>query len=175
MKLKNILFFILFYSTGIVLTAQNNHKEENERIRKLPFKDRLTFMMGGGINFGTAFGTNYTNINLMPQVGYRIDSRLTAGIGANLQYLKYNNVSALVYGGNLFTRYQVTDNLFAQAQYEVLNYSYMARQGWNDYLMVGGGYSTGTGLYISAYYLLKYPVNNNIYGAPYVIRVGMSF
>jgi hypothetical protein len=171
MNFKNILFFILFYSAGLVLTAQNNNKEENERIRKLPFKERLTFMMGGG----AFFGNNYSSINLLPQVGYRINARLTSGIGANFQYTKNFNTSFIAYGGNLFTRYQVTDNLFAQVQYEVLNYTYLANQGWNDYLMIGGGYSTGTGIYISGYYLLKYPARNNIYGAPYVIRVGMAF
>ena len=117
----------------------------------------------------------YTNINVLPQVGYRITPRLTSGIGANLMYFRDNrfaaNNSLLIYGGNAFTRFTVTPQLFTQAEYQVLAYSTTV----GHYAMIGGGYVPGNGIYVSGYYLLMYPTNNNIYGAPYVLRIGYTF
>lgn len=173
MKLKNILFFIFFAVVAFPLPAQKTDNQiENEKLRKLPFHKRLTFNFGGGLSFGA----NRASIILMPQVGYRVNTKLTVGVGLNYQYLKEFNFTYQVIGGNVFARYQFHPKFFGQAQYEVLNYNYLnPRQTWNDYLMVGGGFTPGNGLFISGYYLLKYPPNNNIYGSPFILRIGFMF
>jgi len=169
MNFKNILFFCVFLYTAPVALPQNEENNPDE-LSKKTFKERLVYNISGGLWIGTV-----TNINIMPQVGYRITPRLTSGIGANLLYYKDNrftgNNQFLVYGGNAFTRYAITPELFTQVEYQALNYN----RTLGHYALIGGGYVPGSGVYISAYYLLLYPANNNIYGAPYVVRMGFSF
>jgi hypothetical protein len=169
MNFKNILFFCFFFSTALQVFPQNA-EDDPDALSKKTFKERLVYNVGGGITFGTI-----TNIQVLPQVGYRITPRLTSGIGGNLIYFRDNrfttNNQFLLYGGNVFTRYSLTPELFTQVEYQALAYSGTV----GHYGLIGGGYMPGTGLFISAYYLFMYPDNNNIYGAPYVIRVGFAF
>lgn len=165
MKFKNILFFTALLLNLLDARGQNQ-KTKEEDLSKLSFKERLTYNVGGGL----MVGNNYSNINIMPQVGYRITPKFTTGIGTNFQYYKNNylsNSAFLVYGGNAFARYKVNEVLFAQTEYQMLNF----RNNWGQYALIGGGYTPTAGFYISAYYLLLYP-SNNIYNAPYVLRVG---
>ena len=165
MKFKNILFFTALLLNLLDARGQNQ-KAKEEDLSKLSFKERLTFTVGGGL----MVGNNYSNINIMPQVGYRITPKFTTGIGANFQYYKNINYSSnayLVYGGNAFARYKVNEALFAQTEYQMLNF----QNNWGQYALIGGGYKPTAGFYISAYYLLSHP-SNNIYNAPYVLRVG---
>ncbi|MDI1235819.1 MAG: hypothetical protein PSX81_16200 [bacterium] len=176
MKIKNILFFVLFFGLIRILDAQNIADLPRDSTGKVPFRKRLVFNIGGGGGFGSTNGQSTININLQPQVGYRITNRLIAGVGANYQFLKFGPFKYQVYGGNTYVRYLISQQFFVQTEYQLLNYSYQnANTGWNDYVLIGGGYFPGGGFYISAYYLLKFPPNNNIYGAPYIIRAGFSF
>lgn len=156
-----------------VLLGQENSggtDEEEEKVSSLKFKDRLTYHIGGGLMFGT-----YTNINLQPQVGYRITNNLTAGLGGNFQYYKNSYLSTdpfIIYGGSTFGRLRLTQNLFAQAEYQILQYNGTL----GEYGLLGGGYVSPDGFYVSAYYLIKAPIGNaNAYGVPYVLRFGFSF
>jgi hypothetical protein len=141
---------------------------DSTRRRNSSFKDKLVFNISGGLMFGNTF----SNINVQPQLGYKVTDRLICGIGGNFQYYKNINYSSspfMIYGGNVFSRYILSPNLFAQGELQMLNF----RNEWGPYAMVGGGYvPSGGGIYISAYYLLLYPTNVNIYGAPYLIRIG---
>ena len=170
MKFKNILFF-----TSLLLNLLDgmgqNQKNKEEDLSKLSFKERLTFNIGGGIG-GLMLSNTYSSINLMPQVGYRVTSKFTTGLGANFQYYKninYSNNAYLIYGGNAFARYKINEVLFAQTEFQMLNF----QNTWNQYALIGGGFNPIPKMYVSAYYLLLYP-NNNIYNAPYVIRVGYT-
>lgn len=173
--MKKLFILSLFFQISCVLQAQFETDITKEELKSKKFKERLTFNMGGGLSLGTI-----TNINLQPQVGYRISPRFTYGLGANYQYYKDKRYPSMepiqVFGGNTFLRCNINANFYLQTEYQALNYAYAStsRQ-WNDYLMVGGGYSPGAGIYVAGFYLLKYPPNNNIYGAPYVLRVGISF
>jgi hypothetical protein len=170
MNFKNILFFCFFLYTTPLAFSQNEEPKK-EDLSKLSFKQRLVYNIGGGLFFGTI-----TNVNLLPQVGYRITPRLTSGIGGNFMYYRDNrytgNNEFIVYGGNVFTRYAVSQEFFLQAEDQVLVYNYNSVPG--NYGLIGGGYRPGKGVYISAYYLLFYPPDN-IYGAPYLIRFGFIF
>jgi hypothetical protein len=173
MKLKNILILCTVFCTMPLLMAQENSQgaeDEEEKVANLPFKDRLTFNVGGGLMFGT-----YTNINIQPQIGYRITNNLTSGLGGNFQYFKNAYLSTdpfLIYGGSAFTRYRLSQNLFTQAEYQVLQYN----GNLGEYGLIGGGYMSPDGFYVSAFYLIKAPAGNaNAYGVPYVIRFGFGF
>lgn len=176
MKVKNALIFLVFFCTITAISAQNTGKErrkaERDSLYKQPFHKRLTFSIGGGLAFGSV-----TNISVQPQVGYRITPRLTAGVGGNYQYFKFDmiNPPVQIYGGNTFVRFQPHPQFFTQAEYQLLNYKYVTATGWNDYAMIGAGYMPGGGFFISAYYILKYPANNNIYNRPFMVRVGYMF
>jgi hypothetical protein len=168
MKFKNILFFSTLLLNLLDLHGQNQ-KPKDEDLSKLSFKERLTFNVGGGI----MFGNTYSNIHLQPQVGYRVTPKFTTGIGANFQYYRntyLSNSAFLIYGGNAFARYKINASVFAQTEYQMLNF----QQNWGQYALIGGGYTPTRGIYVSAYYLLLYP-SNNIYNAPYVVRMGFMF
>lgn len=178
MKFKNILFFSLLICSPVLIYAQNptesntqNQKDSGSDFSRLSFKQRLTFNLGGGF----MLGNTQSNINILPQLGYRVTERFTTGLGGNFQYYKntfFSTEPFLIYGGNVFARYTITQNFFAQGEYQLLNFD----RNWGEYGLIGGGYIPSRGLYISAYYLLLYPSgNNNIYGAPYVIRGGFIF
>ncbi|MDP2176124.1 MAG: hypothetical protein Q8K70_09480 [Bacteroidota bacterium] len=165
MKVKNILIIIVLVCLHASLNAQI---EEKDSFKNRTFKERLTFNVGGGILFGTV-----TNVNILPQIGYRLTPRLTTGIGGNFQYFSDSRtppIDFMIYGGNAFTRFTVDPRLFLQAEYQKLYYNNTN----GDYVMVGGGFMPGAGFFISAYYLLLYPPDN-IYGQPFVIRGGFIF
>lgn len=172
MKLKNILLLCVVFYTLQHCAAQeleDNSEDEKEDLSILPFKDRLTFNMGGGFMFGT-----FTNINLQPQIGYRVTPNLTSGIGLTFQYFKDNSFNSdpfLIYGGNVFSRYRISSNLFVQAELQALQFN----ENLGQYGLIGGGYISPDNFYISAYYLVFYPKNNNAYRVPYVLRFGFMF
>lgn len=169
MNLKNILLPCIVFCTIHLSVAQNTQDSSGSSSGQSQYrlKDHLSFNMGGGLMFG-----NYTNISLLPQLGYKITSNWITGVGLNFQYYKsiYYTDPFLIYGGSVFTRYRLSSNLFAQAEYQVLQYNNTL----GDYGLLGGGYTSPDGFYISAYYLVHYPTNN-AYGVPYVIRVGYIF
>jgi len=170
MKFKNILFFTALLLNLLDAKGQNQ-KNKSEDLSKLSFKERLTFNIGAGLG-GLMLSNTYSSINVMPQVGYRVTPKFTSGIGANFQYYKNMNLSSnayLVYGGNAFARYTINEVLFAQTEYQMLNF----QNNWNQYALIGGGFTPVDRLYISAYYLLLYP-QNNVYNAPILLRVGYN-
>lgn len=120
---------------------------------KPAFKDRLVF----GGDFALAFG-NSTLIGLSPQVGYRITDKWIAGVGASYYYFSFNapgyeKYSTSMYGGNLFTRYHIFDQLFVHTELQGINVeyydigptSYELTRGWVPQWYVGGGYYARVG------------------------------
>lgn len=117
-----------------------------------PLRDRIWF--GGGV--GIAFGT-VTNIAVEPMVGYKVtrNGKLSTGIGASYQYFRDNQgnppYEASIYGGRVFSRYRIIEQLFAHAEYAnlnlQLNYTDPTRfeRRWVPFLLVGGGYSAHLG------------------------------
>lgn len=167
MNLKNIFLFCLLFCTSSLLKATEYNSPDSGKSQSL-LKDRIRFSLGGGLVVGT-----YTNISLMPQLGYQITDRWISGVGATILYYKntINNIPGnYIYGGNVFTRYHLTTELFAQAEYQYMNFN----ERWSDYGLIGGGYTNGMA-YISAYYALKQPSSGSIYPSPIVIRGGFFF
>ena len=118
-----------------------------------------------GGNFGASFGP-YTLLNFSPQLGYRFNRFVAAGVGVNFEYINlkeeyngeiYRRTQQGVAGVNLFGRFYPVENLFIQGQPE-MNYIFgkqtfyqPVRQSWklDDILvpsiLVGGGLSFPAG------------------------------
>lgn len=135
--------FILFFLGALVANSQTfeplptKDKEKNNT----DFSDRIFF----GGNIGLQIGT-ITFLDLSPLVGYKITDDFWAGIGGTYQYYRYKSgiteYSDNVYGGRVFARYFVLDNVFVHAEYEKLNipsYFTLAKRINVESLFVGGG------------------------------------
>jgi len=182
--MKNRLLFILFLLvfSGHLL-AQSPRLDNSEPAKKSSsaFFDRI--VLGG--SFSLQFGTQ-TVVGIAPQIGYKITDQLIAGIG--LQYIyyhfknSYSEYKSNVYGGSLFARYFLTENLFLHSEYEILNmdvpldaYHYH-RQDITS-VFVGGGYRQMLGERSSIDLMILFNLNQSTY-SPYenpIVRVGFSF
>ena len=169
----------------IVLVANSTYgqdKESNNPYAGLPFKERL--FLGGDL--GLSFGT-ITYIRIAPLLGYNISHKFAVGAGPSYQYYKDNRFPGLessIYGGSVFGRFFVIENLFVQTEFEVLNLEELYYDPLTDFSpdrvtipvwFVGAGYSqrssSGSGLFIGIFYDvigdINSPYPNNV-----AVRVG---
>jgi hypothetical protein len=176
-KLVSILLFILIFTN---LYAQDSLKGD----RKPAFMDRIFFGGDLGLQFGT-----YTFINVSPVIGYKFTEKVVGGFGITYQYLSYSdvNLSTNIYGGSLFGRYYILENLFAHAEYQLLNLEpfYVNYSTGNIYkgsrmnvesYLVGGGYRQPISGNASFNILVLWNLSNSIY-SPYsnpIIRAGFN-
>ena len=133
-----------------------------------------------GGSLGLQFGT-VTVIHLSPLIGYRFTEKITAGIGFTYQYYRYRTYyfTTSIYGGRVFARYIITDNLFAHVEYEVLNietYDNLENRTNVESFLAGGGYRQKIG--INSYFnlLVLWDFIRHPY-SPYInpiIRAGVS-
>ena len=143
---------------------------------------------GGGL--GLQFGT-VTLIDVSPHIGYYLTDALALGLGGTYQYYRYKDryyeYSTDIYGGRLFARYYLFENLFLHGEYEYLSYeaalvdpfSYFTgdtkRVGIDSYL-VGGGYRQPLGANSYVNLLVLWNLNETLY-TPYdnpIIRMGVD-
>jgi len=156
------------------------------------------FYFGG--NLGLMFGT-YTVIDISPLVGYKVTEKFHAGAGLTYTYFKYKedgpvngssfSYSTSIYGGSIFTRYFLAENLFLHAEDEMLslelsdmiqylNHRFVMKRQWLNSVLLGGGYRYGFGydgpsVSISVLFRVNhewedfYPYQNPI------IRIGLGF
>ena len=150
---------------------------------KETFASHLYF--GGG--FGLQFGS-MTLIEISPLAGYKITPKFSIGVSPTYKYYHYNNyygqgldLKTNVFGGSIFSRYFVFENIFAHVEYESLAYNTevpgftVTRQQYNSFF-VGGGYNQRIGGKSAMYILVLWNLNDTQY-SPYsnpVIRVGFS-
>lgn len=111
MKSKFLILLLSASLLSVVAIAQDAEP-------KPKFKDRL--FTGGGL--GLQFG-EVTLVNISPILGYRINERLSAGVGITYIYLNdsYYGYSTSIYGGSVFTRFYIMEQLFLHSEFEVLN------------------------------------------------------
>jgi hypothetical protein len=130
------LLSLVILSVGMQLSAQEY---------KPPMQDETSGRIFYGGGFGLQFG-DVTLIDVSPMIGYRLTDKLAAGVTLTYKYYKYKNyfnnttlpdTKTNIYGGSLFGRYFLFENLFAQAEYEYLLYAYDAF----DPNYITGGYS----------------------------------
>ncbi len=173
-----IALLILF----LILTGINNVFAQNEKgkFSDIPIKDRL--FLGG--NFGLQFGNRYTLIEVSPLVGLWLSPKFVAGGGPVYRYYKRTDLNfdfeENQYGGRLFGRYLLIQNLFAHAEYELLNLTdyriqpNSPRTNISSFL-VGGGYIQNLGR--SAVFIMVLFNLNETELTPYtnpVIRAGFN-
>jgi hypothetical protein len=138
MKIKFIvlaLFPILFFTQSI--------KAQGERISS--FRESRWFVGG---NLGLQFGT-ITILDISPYTGFKLTNRLSVGAGFTYQYLREGKgdykYTSNMFGGRIFSSYAIIPEVFAYAEYEVLNYEVAidinryARKNVSS-VLVGGGY-----------------------------------
>lgn len=178
-RLAFLLTFTICLVTEGVFAQREIYPED-----KPPLKDRMYF----GGNFSLQFGS-VTYIDISPLAGVMVTDRFSTGLGATYQYLKFHRNSSNVYGGRVFGRYNITQNIFAHSEVESLNTAYeipgatpdLDRLGrdWVTGVLVGGGYFTPFGnrggANITLLYNLTYDNRKSPYNEPYVIRVGFVF
>ena len=181
MKKFCLILFLLTSLISIPAFAQENEPPTTlaAPAAKAPFWDHV--FTGG--NIGLQFGSQ-TIIELAPILGYKITDKFAMGVGFKYLYYKfkdsYYNYSTNIYGGSVFARHTIVENLYAHAEVEVLNmevpelYRYTRKNVTSVFL--GGGYRQMLGERASANILLLYNVNESVY-SPYrnpVLRIGFG-
>jgi len=186
-----------FHSYFIVLItsiiALSNRVYAQERINldqsnKPPFMDRLFYGGSLGLQFG-----NVTLVDISPMIGYKLSKRVGFGISPTYKYYGYKyldytsgtymNEKTNVFGGSLFARAIVYQNIFAHAEYEYLTYKtkdplVTSQNISNEFnsVLVGPGYREAIGRNAYMNLLILWNLNETI-DSPYtnpIIRVGFS-
>lgn len=140
-------------------------------------------MYTGG-SFGLQFGT-FTNISLLPILGYRLTDKFNVGVGGVYHFSKFRSLSYSSYGARAFTQLELFNigegAILGHAEVEFLNTKYEASGDLfttNITLpLVGIGYRQRINEKASVDMLLLYNVNDKVNGNPYnnpVFRVGFN-
>ena len=141
---------------------------------------------GGGI--GLSFGT-IDYIEIAPMIGIQVTDEFSTGINLLYRYRddsRYSpSLSTNDYGGGLFARYRFLPNLFAQTEYEYLNFEYYDFGGTKtsdsySSFLVGGGLSqpVGHNVAMTAVVLYNFSYSESDiyrpYDSPWIVRVGVT-
>ena len=169
---KTILTLALVVLTSGLLLAQNQY-EIDERS---DWQERIFF----GGNLGLQVGSQ-TYINVSPTAGYRITNAVSAGVGVSYIYQSAFGQSFTHYGGNVFSRVNISDPFFAMAQYEYLSVDVGVegqRLGLSSFL-VGGGIQQPLGGNAVASFTVLYNLSYvegepSAYNSPIVIGGGIT-
>lgn len=184
--MKHYCFAILLLLFGFSAFAQDEEESTSQK-----------FFAGG--NFGLSVG-RYTLISLNPQVGYRFNRFLGAGLGLNLVYASqrerdpvtredYRKVVQGITGLNAFVRFYPTQRFLVQVQpeanyifgkqifYQPVKETYKLDAEIIPSLLVGGGLVTPTGngamLFTVLYDVVQNPASP--YGSRPIVNVGYNF
>ncbi|HEY8898182.1 MAG TPA: hypothetical protein VIM79_25320 [Niastella sp.] len=129
---KYILTACLLALFSAMAVAQDEEEEPKKGF------DKSKLFIGG--NFGLGFGNVSTLVNISPQIGYRFNKYLAAGVGINFIYSSYRYNYNLpgdykeqfgVTGLNVFGRFYPIQYIFFQVQPEA-NYT------WGKYKFYDG-------------------------------------
>ena len=176
-KLLPIILFCAF-----LIPINSVYSQSPNTGQKPSFKERLSLETNFGLQFGTI-----TLVDISPNLTYNITQNLIGGLG--LSYLYYNDsrfspsYSSSIYGGRLFARYFVFENIFAHAEYELLSYKAASwPSGKEDFisvsgLIIGGGYRQWISNRAYSTIAILFNLNDDInypYSNP-LIRVGIGF
>lgn len=197
MKLYHLLLIVSLFLGFNSAMAQGQTDDDEDKEEKVRYGDGKTFTerlyFGGGLGLG--FG-NTTFVNISPLVGYRITEKFSAGIRAKYQYYKYkqdfrgtnggiytSSFQSNIYGGGVFSRFFVTDNIFLHGEFEDLSVQFSDQFGnksrqWVPSAFVGGGYAYPIGgraiFSITALYNVLYDERKSPYSSPLDIQAGVS-
>jgi hypothetical protein len=181
--LQNGLFVTVFLGILSISNLSYGQEAKERATNGGDFKSKLFFGGGLGLQFGSV-----TLIEISPLIGYKATPKFSVGISPTYKYYKYkdyysNNSSSStnVFGGSVFARYDLFQNVFAHVEYETLFYNtnvpggITERQQFNSFL-VGGGYQQPIGGNSGMYILVLWNLNDTP-DSPYtnpIIRVGFN-
>lgn len=93
-----------------------------------------------------SFG-NAMRIGIAPMLAYKITPKLSAGVEVGYEYVNYDDFdqSSHNYGGSVFSRYRLIPQLYAHAEYQLINYDIptgidTSSRETVPFLLVGGGF-----------------------------------
>lgn len=151
-----------------------------------PFKDRIWFGGGLGLNFGSV-----TAIQIEPLVGYKIDQKGKFSVGTGVTYWYFSDnryvprVEYNAYGYRLFTRYRVIPQAYLHTEFLHMNAQrYISvvegvQRIWVPHLLVGGGYVQPIGEHSSFALQILWEVlqdpHSVYYGQGPIISGGVGF
>ncbi len=182
--------FIIPFATSLIHAQDTAYVAPPEKKKEpFPWKERLYYGGGIGLNFGTV-----TAIQLDPIVGVHLDAKhkFSIGFGPSYRYLKVNlpgGISTSAYGYRIFTRYRVIEQAFIHVELYQLNidpryYGFSPNTNllpsriWVPHLLVGGGYREPIGGNSSLYIQILWEVlqdPNSVYrGLGPIISAGVG-
>lgn len=187
-----LLILLMALVSGVQAQYQNTSGQKREGDvqkkelkKKKKKKDYFPWFVGG--MFGAGFSSYSAYVQLSPLIGYKVTPAFH--VGTRLTYI-YNSYEVTPsqrdsyndFGGSLFARYIFFKGLFAQAEYEALNYEYYdqiaqdhARE-WLSSLFIGAGYFMNMGGRGFASFAILFNVLEDEY-SPYtnpIIRIGFG-
>ncbi len=183
MKQLRYLILIIFL-TGVFASAfaqyenTSGNKEPKKQEKKQPLQKRDRWFVGG--MFGAGFSSYSSYVEVSPLVGFKVTPSFHVGTRFNYIWNSYefpNGVRESLhhFGVGAFGRYIIYKGLFAQVEYEALNFDYYDYRGWINSLFIGGGYYQSFGRSFASFAIL-FNVLDNI-NSPYVnpvIRIGFG-
>jgi len=129
--------------------------------RKL--RDRVYF--GGSVTL--SFG-DVTRIGVYPMIAYKFTPKLSLGTEFGYEWVKYDDIdeSANNYGWSIFSNYRIIPQLYAHAEYQMVNYEIFTSpttsdREWIPYLLLGGGLSSRIGANTWGYVEVLFDVLND--------------
>jgi long-subunit fatty acid transport protein len=183
----------LIWLTAIIFCCSVCFAQDEENING--FQKSKVF---GGGNFGLSFG-RYTFVNLSPQVGYRFNKYVAAGLGINLIYASqkdrdiygndYSKTSQWITGLNLFGRFYPTQNILLQVQpeanyvfgnikfYQPTEQTYKMNAEIIPSFLIGGGYAipSQNGAFVTTVMYDILQRDGSPYGNRPIVNFGYNF
>jgi hypothetical protein len=138
---------------------------DNRTLEEKSFKERLTLGGGAALQLGSA-----TLIGASPQVGYRINNNLIAGIGATYYFQRFKqtfgNSDQYIIGGSAFARRRLLPKIFAHLELESVNqpapfFIEPVQRDWTSLYWVGAGYYTGLTDRLGGGFTVLYDLSEN--------------
>ena len=179
--------YISIFSLACLISLSALGQGQDNSLKGVPARERI--VTGGG--FGLGFSNVQDWVSVSPILGYAVTKKLVAGTGFTYRYTKYKYVTPSIsfndYSINPFVRFTVYNGFFVQAEYEHMNYQYLANsQGETqrakfDSFLAGGGFIQPMGskasIFFMALYNFSYTASSSVYTpyqSPWVIRAGVN-
>ena len=178
-----ILLVVTFMAAFTSLSAQERINLDEKP--QMSFKDHLFYGGGLGLQFGTV-----TLVDISPMIGYKVTQRIGIGVSPTYKFYSYTNyygqsenLKTNVFGGSIFTRIVILENVFAHAEYELLAYKTKDPSAGGviqtlnyQSVLVGGGYRERIGENAFMNLMVLWNLNETP-DSPYtnpIIRAGFS-
>lgn len=188
--LFSILFWLLAHESFAQYVEEKNPRKDttiyvNQSKAKetIPSSTKKGFdvdkLVPGG-NFALSFG-NPTFIDISPRLGYLLTETVVLGLGATYMSYRFNSFGYNFYGGQLWGRVQVFENIYANAELDFLNVPdlYNNSDGsrrWLTSPLIGASYvvpfGSRGGLQATVLYNLNYQQAYSPYASPIIWRIG---